>query len=103
MHDTLIRQLNVFTGRSYFPCRHAYVKPCPFLEIYATDLKDQGTFETESNGFLRPEHRSPAANLPTTSINCLSWDLLMALSVPAVAREWGTCPRMLGGFWLLDS
>ncbi|KAG1796950.1 uncharacterized protein HD556DRAFT_1441127 [Suillus plorans] len=63
-HDTLIQQLNVFAGQLYFPRHRAYVKLCRFLGIYTADLKDQGTFEIQSDGFIKPEHRPPAANLP---------------------------------------
>ncbi|KAG2362076.1 hypothetical protein BDR07DRAFT_1609735 [Suillus spraguei] len=46
------------------PFESAYVKLCRFLGIYTADLKDQGTFEIQSDGFIRPEHRPPAANVP---------------------------------------
>lgn len=60
--DTLIRQLNVFAGQLYFPHQLAYVKLCRFLGIYTADLKDQGDFEIQSDGFIRPEHRPRAAD-----------------------------------------
>jgi hypothetical protein len=60
--DTLIRQLNVFAGQLYFPHQLAYVKLCRFLGIYTADLKDQGNFEIQSDGFIRPEHRPRAAD-----------------------------------------
>ncbi|KAG1873320.1 hypothetical protein C8R48DRAFT_593879 [Suillus tomentosus] len=62
--DTLIQQLNVFSGQLYFPHHRAYVKLCRFLGIYTADLNDQGTFEIQSDRFIKPEHRPPAANLP---------------------------------------
>ncbi|KAG1892808.1 hypothetical protein F4604DRAFT_1913503 [Suillus subluteus] len=65
-HDTLIRQLNVFAGQLYFPHQRAYVKLCRFLGIYTADLEDQGTFEIQSDGFIRPEHRPPIANVPNS-------------------------------------
>jgi hypothetical protein len=60
-HDTLIRQLNVFAGQLYFPHQRAYVNLCRFLGIHTVDLEDQGHFEIQSDGFIRPEHRPPAA------------------------------------------
>jgi hypothetical protein len=64
--DTLIRQLNVFAGQLYFPRKLAYVKLCRFLGIYTADLEDQGNFEIQSDGFIRPEHRPRAADSPDT-------------------------------------
>ncbi|KAG2365786.1 hypothetical protein BDR07DRAFT_1398113 [Suillus spraguei] len=55
--DTLIRQLNVFAGQLYFPHQRAYVKLCRLLGIYTADLKYQGVFEIQSDGFIKPEHR----------------------------------------------
>jgi len=60
--DALIRQLNVFAGQLYFPHQRAYVKLCRLLGIYTADLKYQGTFEIQSDGFIKPEHRPRAAN-----------------------------------------
>ncbi|KAG1773742.1 hypothetical protein EV702DRAFT_1129048, partial [Suillus placidus] len=60
--DTLIRQLNVFAGQLYFPHKRAYVKLCRLLGIYTPDLQDQGAFEIQSDGFIRPEHRPRAAD-----------------------------------------
>ncbi|KAG2744148.1 hypothetical protein P692DRAFT_20809618 [Suillus brevipes Sb2] len=60
-HDTLIRQLNVFAGQLYFPHQRAYVNLCRFLGIHTVDLEDQGHFEIQSDGFIRPEHRPPVA------------------------------------------
>ncbi|KAG1750414.1 uncharacterized protein EDB91DRAFT_1243991 [Suillus paluster] len=65
-HDTLIRQLNVFAGQLYFPHQRAYVQLCRFLGIYTADLEDQGAFEIQSDGFIRPEDRPPAADYPNT-------------------------------------
>ncbi|KAG1857715.1 hypothetical protein DFJ58DRAFT_878168 [Suillus subalutaceus] len=65
-HDTLIRQLNVFAGQLYFPHQRAYVKLCRFLGVYTADIEDQGTFEIQSDGFIRPEHRPPIANVPNS-------------------------------------
>ncbi|KAJ8597174.1 hypothetical protein M405DRAFT_756250 [Rhizopogon salebrosus TDB-379] len=62
--ETLIRQLNIFAGQLYFPHRRAYVKLCRFLGIYTTDLADQGAFEIQSDGFMRPGDRPPAADYP---------------------------------------
>ncbi|KAG1751783.1 hypothetical protein EDB19DRAFT_1893122 [Suillus lakei] len=64
--DTLIRQLNVFAGQLYFPHKQAYVKLCRLLGIYTADLEDQGAFEIQSDGFIRPEHRPPAADCLNT-------------------------------------
>lgn len=55
--DTLIRQLNVFAGQLYFPHQRAYVKLCRLLGIHTADLKYQGVFEIQSDGFIKPEHR----------------------------------------------
>ncbi|KAG0694456.1 hypothetical protein DFH29DRAFT_320611, partial [Suillus ampliporus] len=64
--DTIIRQLNVFAGQLYFPHQRAYVKLCRFLGIHTTDLEDQDAFEIQSDGFIIPEHRPPAADYPST-------------------------------------
>ncbi|KAG2040979.1 hypothetical protein BDR03DRAFT_1007740 [Suillus americanus] len=60
--DTLIRQLNVFAGQLYFPHQHAYVKLCRLLGIYTANLRYQGTFEIQCDGFIKPEHRPRAAD-----------------------------------------
>ncbi|KAG1751044.1 hypothetical protein EDB19DRAFT_1903894 [Suillus lakei] len=65
-HDTLIRQLNVFAGQLYFPHQREYKKLARFLGIYTADLEGQGALEIQSDGFIRPEHRHPAADCVNT-------------------------------------
>ncbi|KAG2112417.1 hypothetical protein DEU56DRAFT_935108 [Suillus clintonianus] len=62
-HDTLISQLNVFAGQLYFSHPHEYKKLCRLLGIYAAG---QGASEIQSDGFIKPEHRSPAADRVNT-------------------------------------
>ncbi|KAG1816832.1 uncharacterized protein BJ212DRAFT_1299559 [Suillus subaureus] len=52
--DTPICQLNVFAEQLYFPHQRTYVKLCRLLGIYTADLKYQGTFVIQSDGFIKP-------------------------------------------------
>jgi len=63
-NEVLVRQLNIFAGQLYFPHRREYVKLSRFLGIYTTDLEDQGVFEVQSDGFIRPQDRPDAADYP---------------------------------------
>ncbi|OAX31198.1 hypothetical protein K503DRAFT_111512 [Rhizopogon vinicolor AM-OR11-026] len=65
-HEDLIRQLNIFAGQLYLPHYGAYVNLCRFLGIYTADLRDQGAFEIQNDGFIRPEDRPPAADHPNS-------------------------------------
>jgi hypothetical protein len=65
-HDVLVRQLNIFAGQLYLPHYGAYVNLCRFLGIYTADLRDQGVFAVQSDGFIRPEDRPPAADYPNS-------------------------------------
>jgi hypothetical protein len=64
--EALVRQLNIFAGQLYLPHYGAYVNLCRFLGIYTADLKDQGAFEVQIDGFIRPEDRPPAADYPNS-------------------------------------
>ncbi|OAX33833.1 hypothetical protein K503DRAFT_786212, partial [Rhizopogon vinicolor AM-OR11-026] len=65
-HEVLVRQLNIFAGQLYLPHYGAYVNLCRFLGMYTADLRDQGTFEVQSDGFIRPEGRPSAADYPNS-------------------------------------
>ena len=60
-NEILIRELNIFAGQLYFPRRRAYVKLCRFLGMYTADLEDQGAFEVQSDGFIKPKDRPEVA------------------------------------------
>jgi hypothetical protein len=63
-NEVLVRQLNIFAGQLYLPHSSAYVELCLFLGIYIADLKGQGVFEVQSDGFIRPKDRPAAADYP---------------------------------------
>jgi hypothetical protein len=63
-NKVLVRQLNIFAGQLYLPHSSAYKELCLFLGVYNADLKDQGVFEVQSDGFIRPKDRPAAADYP---------------------------------------
>ncbi|KAG2135371.1 uncharacterized protein EDB93DRAFT_1242554 [Suillus bovinus] len=93
-HDTLIRQLSVFSGQLYFPHHHTYVKLCRFLGIYTTDLKDRGIFKIQSDGLIKPEHRPPTTNFPN---NFQQSPILMLKALFGICRKgMGYLPTHVG-------
>ncbi|KIJ64297.1 hypothetical protein HYDPIDRAFT_112283 [Hydnomerulius pinastri MD-312] len=58
----LIDQLNVFAGQLFLRDHATYIQLCRFLCIYARDLRDDGDFKVEADGFIKPEHRPPRAS-----------------------------------------
>ncbi|KAH7882696.1 hypothetical protein F5I97DRAFT_1984083 [Phlebopus sp. FC_14] len=54
-------QLALFAGQLYLRDHTAYIRLCRHLCIYAKDLEDEGDFDIESDGFIRPEHRPRTA------------------------------------------
>jgi hypothetical protein len=63
-NEVLLRQLNIFAGQLYLSHSSAYVELCLFLGIYNADLKGQGVFEVQSDGFIRPKDRPAVADYP---------------------------------------
>ncbi|KAH7924414.1 hypothetical protein BV22DRAFT_1013320 [Leucogyrophana mollusca] len=62
--DLLIPQLDLFAGQLYLQTRQDYLQLCGFLGVFAGDPELKDKVVTQSDGFIKPEHRVVISNLP---------------------------------------
>ena len=73
--ESLMDQLNVFSGQLYLKDYETYIRLCRFLCVYARDLQDEEGIEVGCDGFIspnnRPRHLQSVYTFQTSPLNSL--------------------------------